>query len=246
MLVSDIDNTLIGDKPSLVTLMSMLQRCGHEFGFAVATGRNLDSTLRVLRQWSVRVPDVLITSVGSEIHYGRELKPDVGWRNHIRYQWRRDALEQALAEVPGLSLQLPESQREFKLSYDVDPDAMPALRTLQAMLRAQRLSAKLIYSHESFLDVLPVRASKGQAVRYLAYKWGLPLGNFLVAGDSGNDEEMLLGDTLAVVVGNHSPELATLRGLERVYFANAAHAAGIMEGIAHYGFVCQGYSMEAG
>ena len=81
---------------------------------------------------------------------------------------------------------------------------MPALRTLQAMLRAQRLSAKLIYSHESFLDVLPVRASKGQAVRYLAYKWGLPLGNFLVAGDSGNDEEMLLGDTLAVVVGNHS------------------------------------------
>lgn len=246
MLVSDIDNTLIGDRPSLATLMDMLQRCGHELGFAVATGRNLDSTLRVLRQWSVRIPDVLITSVGSEIHYGRELKPDVGWRNHIRHQWRRDALAQALAEVPGLSLQRPENQREFKLSYDVDPEAMPPLRTLQAMLRAQRLSAKLIYSHQSFLDVLPVRASKGQAVRYLAYKWGLPLGDFLVAGDSGNDEEMLLGDTLAVVVGNHSPELATLRGLERVYFAGASHAAGILEGIAHYGFVCQGYSMEAG
>ncbi len=246
MLVSDIDNTLIGDKPSLVTLMDMLQRCGHELGFAVATGRNLHSTLRVLRQWSVRVPDVLITSVGSEIHYGRELKPDVGWRNHIRHQWRRDALAQALAEVPGLSLQRPENQREFKLSYDVDPDVMPPLRTLQAMLRAQRLGAKLIYSHQSFLDVLPVRASKGQAVRYLAYKWGLPLGDFLVAGDSGNDEEMLLGDTLAVVVGNHSPELATLRGLERVYFASASHAAGILEGVAHYGFVCQGYSMEAG
>lgn len=246
MLVSDIDNTLLGDKPSLVTLMGMLQRCGHELGFAVATGRNLDSTLRVLRQWSVRVPDVLITSVGSEIHYGRELKPDVGWRNHIRHQWRRDALAQALAEVPGLSLQRAENQREFKLSYDVDRHAMPPLRTLQAMLRAQRLSAKLIYSHQSFLDVLPVRASKGQAVRYLAYKWGLPLGDFLVAGDSGNDEEMLLGDTLAVVVGNHSPELATLRGLERVYFASASHAAGILEGVAHYGFVCQGYSMEAG
>ncbi len=246
MLVSDIDNTLIGDKASLATLMRMLQRCGHELGFAVATGRSLESTLRVLAQWRVPVPDVLITSVGSEIHYGRTLQPDAGWRNHIRHQWRRDALAQALADVPGLRLQPAANQREFKLSYDVDPRAMPSLRALQALLRAQRLRAKLIYSHQSFLDVLPVRASKGQAVRYLAYKWGLPLGSFLVAGDSGNDEEMLLGDTLAVVVGNHSAELAGLRGLERVYFASAAHAAGIVEGIDHYGFVCEGYSMEAG
>ena len=52
--------------------------------------------VRVLAQWRVPVPDVLITSVGSEIHYGRTLQPDAGWRNHIRHQWRRDALARAL------------------------------------------------------------------------------------------------------------------------------------------------------
>jgi sucrose-phosphate synthase len=237
MLVSDIDNTLIGDKAGLVKLLRVLRGSSCELGFGIATGRTLESTLRVLKQWRVPMPDVLITAVGSEIYYGRDLSPDTGWRNHIRHLWRRDAVEQAFSAVPGLVLQPTENQREFKLSYNVDPAIMPPLRELHALLRGLRLHAKLIYSHQAHLDILPVRASKGQAVRYLAYKWGLPLRAFLVAGDSGNDEEMLLGDTLGVVVANHSPELAELRGLEQIYFARAAHAAGILEGMAHYRFI---------
>lgn len=237
MLICDIDNTLIGDRVALAKLLELLRKAGREVGFGVATGRTLDSALAVLKQWRVPLPDVLITAVGSEIHYGRGLQPDVGWAHHIRHLWRRDELEQALSEVPGLTLQKAENQREFKLSYDVDPDIMPSLRDIRARLRAKGLAARLIYSHQAYLDVLPVRASKGHALRYLAYKWGLPLDAFLVAGDSGNDEEMLLGDTLGVVVGNHSPELEKLRGLERVYFAQASYAAGILEGIAHYRFI---------
>ncbi len=59
----------------------------------------------------------------------------------------------------------------------------------------------------------------------------------LVAGDSGNDEEMLRGNTLGVVVGNHDGELEHLRGHERVYFAAGSHARGILEGIDHYRFL---------
>ena len=81
-----------------------------------------------------------------------------------------------------------------------------------------------------------MRASKGRAIRYLAYKWGLPLNAFLVAGDSGNDHEMLVGDTLGVIVANHSPELASLKGNEQIYFARAGYADGIAEGMAHYEF----------
>src|SRR5690606_30965885 len=102
-------------------------------------------------------------------------------------------------------------------------------------LQQLKLRAQLIYSHEEFLDILPVRASKGHAIRYLAYKWGLPLDQFLVAGDSGNDAEMLVGDTRAIVVGNFSPELASLRGQEQIYFARDHYAAGIIEGLHHYG-----------
>ena len=58
-----------------------------------------------------------------------------------------------------------------------------------------------------------------------------------MAGDSGNDAGMLLGRTLGVVVGNHSPELRRLRNRPRIYFAKSEHAAGILEGISFYNFV---------
>jgi len=82
-----------------------------------------------------------------------------------------------------------------------------------------------------------MRASKGAALRYFADKWGIPVERILVAGDSGNDEEMLSGETLGVVVGNHSEELERLRDRERIYFANGCHAWGIIEGINHYDFL---------
>ncbi len=79
-----------------------------------------------------------------------ELRPDIGWRNLIKYSWRRDAVEEALREVPGLILQSPENQREFKLSYNVDPDGMPPISKIRALLREQKLSAHLIYSRQAY------------------------------------------------------------------------------------------------
>jgi sucrose-phosphate synthase len=58
-----------------------------------------------------------------------------------------------------------------------------------------------------------------------------------VAGDSGNDEGMLLGRSLGVVVGNYSPELERFRNRPRVYFATAHHARGVLEGIDYYQFL---------
>ncbi|TCV90298.1 HAD-IIB family hydrolase [Sulfurirhabdus autotrophica] len=235
-LVSDIDNTLIGNQNGLNQLIAWLRENAEKIAFGIATGRNLDSAVKVLKEWRVPLPDVLITSVGSEINYGPDLRPDTGWEKHIRHQWRRDALMIALEAIPGIKLQTRENQREYKISYNVIPDMLPPLKKIYAHLRALNLHANLIYSHQAYLDVLPARASKGQAIRYLAYKWGLPLNAFLVAGDSGNDAEMMIGDTLAVIVGNHSPELKPLRGEHQVYFAEAGNALGIMEGIGNYQF----------
>ncbi len=237
MLMSDIDNTLLGDRAGLDALVRVLRAQPRSFGFGVATGRHLPSALDVLKQSRVPLPDVLITAVGSEIHYGPEIRPDTGWLRHIQHLWRRDELASLFAGLPGLTLQSDDQQSEFKLSFNADPATSPTPSELKILLRQARLHANLIHSHDVFLDVLPIRASKGQAIRYLAYKWGFPLCAFLVAGDSGNDLEMLVGDTLAVVVSNHSAELEKLRGLEQVYFAEAPSASGILEGMAHYGFL---------
>jgi sucrose-phosphate synthase len=94
----------------------------------------------------------------------------------------------------------------------------------------------VIFSHHEFLDLLPVRASKGRAIRHLAERWGFSLDHVLVAGDSGNDADMLRSGALGVVVDNHSSELRHLKGRERIHFAESGYALGILDGIRHHGF----------
>jgi sucrose-phosphate synthase len=234
--ISDIDNTLIGDKEGVEQLVAWLKQNAGYSVFGIATGRPIDSAIEMLKKHRVPIPDVLITSVGSEIHYGASLTPDRGWANHIRHLWRRDELVKAMQSIAGMQLQSEDNQREFKISYLVDENTMPSVAEIYHHLNSLNLRAQVIYSHGEFLDILPLRASKGHAIRYLAYKWGLSLHQFLVSGDSGNDIEMLLGDTLAVVVGNYSEELEKLKGMEQIYFAKAHYAKGVLEGMSHYHF----------
>ena len=140
-------------------------------------------------------------------------------------------------DLPGLKLQQQECQRSHKISYYVDMQKAPSKARIVQHLRKKDIHANVIHSHEAYLDVLPIRASKGLALRYLGMKWGIDPEEFLVAGDSGNDEEMLLGNTLGVVVGNYSAELEKLRGKPKVYFATGHNASGILEGILHYNFM---------
>jgi len=98
-------------------------------------------------------------------------------------------------------------------------------------------SVNVILSFGQYLDVLPIRASKGLALRYMAATWDIPLDRILVAGGSGADEDMMRGNTLAVVVGNrHHEELSQLEEVERIYFAEAVGAGGILEAFDHYDF----------
>ncbi|WP_455210414.1 HAD-IIB family hydrolase [Kaarinaea lacus] len=237
LLVCDVDDTLLGDKPGLEKLLDAISQAQDRVGLAVVTGRRIDSTMEILNKWSVPVPDVLITAVGSEIYYGHRMVEDTDWTKHINYRWKPEALREAMRDFPGLKLQKAREQRRFKISYDVDPSLMPSLKVIRAQLRKRDLHAKLIYSHQAYLDLLPVRASKGLAMQYLTIKWGLDPRKILVAGDSGNDEEMLRGNNLGVIVANYSKELAKLRGRPDIYFAEGAYAWGILEGMNHYHFL---------
>lgn len=235
ILVCDVDNTLLGDMDGLRELLQRLRKADHHIGFAVASGRNIDSTLKVLKEWGVPVPDILITAVGTEIHYGHGMVCDEVWQKHIDHRWEPGPLREAMKDFPGLKLQPKDDQREHKISYYLGSDA-PSRREVVRHLRKLDLHANVIYSHQSYLDLLPIRASKGLALRHIGMKWGLLPERFLVAGDSGNDEEMLSGYTLGVVVGNHSQELERLRGQEWIYFADGNYAWGILEGIDYYDF----------
>ncbi|GMT49902.1 MAG: hypothetical protein IEMM0008_1441 [bacterium] len=208
----------------------------NKVSFGIATGRRIESAVQVLKKWKAPRPDVLITSVGSEIHYGPRLVKDLNWEKHINRLWKPDAVYQVMKGLPGIVLQKDVDQRKHKISYFIDPNKSPSIREIKSYLRREHLHVNVVYSHQQYLDILPIRASKGLAVRYFALKWGLPFEHILVAGDSGNDEEMLRGNTLAIVVGNYSSELEKLRGDSHIYFAEGRYAWGILEGIHYYNF----------
>lgn len=237
LIISDIDNTLLGGDPEeLQRLLVLLEAQREVIGFGVATGRTVDSAVKVLKAHNVAAPDVIISSVGSEIYFGKDLQFGQGWETHIANGWDRERIVRLLEKFDFLEYQSEDTQRRFKVSYNMAPDK-DRLVMIHDLLSRHKCRYNLIYSHQKYLDILPHRASKGKAIRYLSYKWEIPLGNFLVCGDSGNDEEMLRGEPRGVVVGNFSPELEKLRHMKHVFFARGTYASGILEAIEHYRFI---------
>ncbi|MEA1899394.1 MAG: HAD-IIB family hydrolase [Thermodesulfobacteriota bacterium] len=237
-IITDIDNTLIGEKENknLNELLALLTKNRNIIGFCVATGRTVASAVEHLKQHNIHAPDIIISSVGSEIYYGKDLHYAQGWETHILSKWNRAKIVELLKNVDFLEYQEEITQRRFKISYLMKP-GKDRLAMIHDLLLKHKCRYNLIYSHQRYLDILPYRASKGKAIRYLSYKWEIPLKNILICGDSGNDEEMLRGDPLAMVVGNYSEELEKLKHRKNIYFARQKYAGGILEAVKHYNFI---------
>jgi sucrose-phosphate synthase len=237
-LVTDIDGTLVdGQKTTgLVQLKQWINDNNDDLGFGLASGRNLELVRKAIKDYDLPQPDILICSAGSEIFYAPDYEPDKGWESHISYLWKRDEIEMLLIDVPKLTLQEKEAQREFKLSYYVDKNFTDEdLNSIYKLLYENKLRAKLLLTENRFLDILPFRASKGNAIRFLSNKWRTPVEKFITAGNSGNDIDMLKGRVKGIVVANHSPEMVSLKNLKNIYFAQKDLSEGVLEGVSFHG-----------
>jgi len=236
-IFTDLDQNLIGVSAALGSFLEAMRAHRHSTAFGIATGRRLDSALAVMKRHGIPRPDILITSGGTEIYYAPRLTLDRAWTRHIERNWTPQVVRRVLEGVEGLVLQPRPEQSRFKVSYYIDPDKAPGVDEITRMLLHEDQVVNVIVSFGQFLDVLPIRASKGLALRYVAATREIDLDRILVAGGSGADEDMMRGNTLAVVVGNrHHEELSDLEDLERIYFAHSPGAAGIMEAIDYYDF----------
>jgi sucrose-phosphate synthase len=182
---TDLDQNLVGDPEGLERFVQAMREHRKYVAFGIATGRKLKGALQLLRQLKVPRPDVLITSLGTKIHYAPRLVVDTAWREHIDHLWNPRAIHRVLGDVPGMLLQEKDQQSRFKISYYIDPQKAPPLDEIEKMLHQEEQSVHVMLSFGQFLDIVPVRASKGMAIRYVATKWGIPLENMLVAGGLG-------------------------------------------------------------
>lgn len=237
-IFSDLDQNLLDIPGALQTFVNVLKDNKKCATFGIATGRRLDSVLKKLKDYNIPQPDVLISSLGTEIYYAPNLTRDTAWAEHIDYLWKPAIIRRALAELPGLKLQPKAEQSQFKISYYIDPSVAPGVDEITSLLHKQDQTVNVFMSFGQYLDIVPVRASKGYALRWFANQWDIPLEHILVAGGSGADEDMMRGNTLAVVVANrHDEELSDLTDLERVYFARQPGAYGILEALEYYDFL---------
>ncbi len=226
------------DAQSRRQLLEAVRSRRRQVGFGVVSDRPRREVLAALKAMGVPLPDVLITRGGTQIHYGPRLSRDEGWSRHIGYAWQPDRVYNLLAQTPGLEVHSRAAQGVHAVqAFIVDPDAFPGQAALENDLHELDIHANLVRLGRNDVLAMPVRASKGFALRYFSTQWGIPLDHILVAGGVGTDEDMLRGNPLgAVVLAEGARQLPGLVDLDRVVFTQKIGPAGVLEAIDYYDF----------
>lgn len=241
LLATDLDGTFLGDEESMALLVRSLE--DHGIMLAFSTGRYLASIeqLYVETTLSFRA-DVCLCMVGTEIHHyhreGGSYHLDRSWQEWIGQGWDQTGVERIMDTTAQVRKQDIQWQTPFKSSYYLEENAETCLNEIRHRLVGEGIRAKVIYSSGRFLDLIPIRAGKGEAVRHVAQSLGVDADQVITCGDSGNDLDMMREELgfRAIVVGNALEELKTFCA-PHVYHARAHYAAGILEGLQAYGWL---------
>ncbi|ANU26443.1 HAD-IIB family hydrolase [Planococcus versutus] len=230
LLATDLDGTLVGNKESLLMLLDFYKEQTYKVSLIYITGRHYKSALSLIKEENLPVPDVLITDVGTAIYSGHSLQEDLEWKQRLEQSWVPKHIEVIANGLQGLTSQnLPVTNR---CSYYATDAAV--VETLRETLEKAEIPHKLIYSGGRDVDILPMESGKGQALQYILDKYQLNNAKLLVAGDSGNDIEMLTMGFPSVIVGNAQAELLEQAEHSFVYRATKEYAAGIHEAWQHF------------
>ncbi|HEY9845040.1 MAG TPA: sucrose-phosphate phosphatase, partial [Candidatus Caenarcaniphilales bacterium] len=238
LLVTDLDNTLVGDDQALASFNQQLNqhRQAHETLLVYSTGRSLTSYQHLKAEKPLLEPDFLVAAVGTEIYARGSDRPEADWSEKLAQDWDRDLVVATTAHFADLIRQPESEERPFKASYFLTPDAaLQVLPELESLLQARGLDVKLVYSSGKDLDILPRHGDKGEAMLFLRETVGMAANRTVVCGDSGNDRALFsaAGEERGIVVGNAQQELLEwhyANPSNNRYLAQAHCAAGILEG----------------
>jgi hypothetical protein len=265
LLCSDMDRTILpnGDQEESSEVRFVLRLLVErpEIHLAYVSGRDKNLIQEAIEEYDLPSPNYAIGDVGTTIYEltGTDWRPWEAWFKEIAKDWNGLESEDLTGYLKGfddLTLQEAEKQNRFKLSYYADKNASgrQLVDQIQAYLSKQRLSSRIIWSvdeqrNSGLVDILPQRASKLHAIKYLMDQKGYRKSKVVFCGDSGNDLNVLTSDIRAVLVKNAS-ENVRLEAMESVvkngraetlYMAkgefmgmNGNYAAGVLEGLTHF------------
>jgi HAD superfamily hydrolase (TIGR01484 family) len=267
LLCSDLDRTLIPngtDPESPRARTALAHLTAHpKLRLAYVSGRDKNLVDQAIREYGLPEPDFVIGDVGTSMYriIGGRWLPHPAWEEEIGRNWHgngRDDIVRLLNDLEsnGFLLQPPEKQNRYKVSYYTGlSNAAPSLEDKIAdILDGHGIAAHIVRSRDEtarceLLDILPRRANKLEAIRFLMAEEGLDESRVVFAGDSGNDLDVLTSGLRAILVNNAADDVrrTALRGLsqsgktDRLYPAsggwggmNGNYAAGVIEGVVHF------------
>jgi sucrose-6F-phosphate phosphohydrolase len=264
LICSDLDRTILpnGKEPHSPEAMPIFKQLAdrEETTIVYVSGRNEKLLKEAIKEYNLPLPDYAIGDVGTTIYEPpQNWHPWEDWAREIGQDWKertRTDLEDLFTDLDGLKLQEQEKQNTYKLSYyaDADIDGTQLKKEIEKRLVPANVQASIIWSVDEeknvgLVDILPERATKVHAVRFLIEKRGFPDKNCVFAGDSGNDLPALTSGLNAVLVKNSRDDvrqeaIETLDKKamrEHLYQArgdflgmNGNYCAGVLEGVAHF------------
>jgi sucrose-6-phosphatase len=236
LLITDLDNTLVGDDRATFTLNQKLTAIRHSCFLIYATGRSYASALHLVHTKQLLEPDYWITGVGTEIYDRGKL--DQSWANQLSTAWNRAAIA-AIAQTYSDLIPQPQSeQNPWKISFRLaQAEKSYVLDNLRAQLSKAGLNYQLVFSSGRDVDILPGNADKGLAARYIRESLRISATSTLACGDSGNDVSLFQHLTLGTIVSNAQPELLDWYSQHRhpnLYLARSPFAWGMLEGLQYF------------
>ncbi|GGA35846.1 HAD-IIB family hydrolase [Psychrobacillus lasiicapitis] len=231
VLATDLDGTLVGDNTALQTLLSYYKDSNLDIAIIYITGRHLASAISLITEENLPQPDMLITDVGTAIYTSPSLNEEKLWTEKMQSDWHPQKIIQIAENFPLLKRQvLPNDNR---ISFTVHQNE-EMVSELEQALREENIPHKLIFSSNRDVDILPPNSGKGEALLYALQNYFHKEVQVLVAGDSGNDVEMLSLGYPSVVVGNAQRELIDMTSHPLLYRASKHFAGGIHEAWLHF------------
>lgn len=244
LLITDLDNTLVGDALALAKLNHQLESHRRQYGTRIvySTGRSLPLYRELTQTQTLLEPDILICAVGTEIYQRGQADPDVAWSEKLSHGWNREQVVAIAAHFADLVPQPFEAQCPFKVSYHIPTAAaLEVIPRLESLLRQSQLDIQIIFSGGIDLDILPRGANKGMAMTFVRQMLAVDPLDTVACGDSGNDIALFADrPERGIVVGNALPELLEWHQQHpnpQRYLATAHCAAGILEGLGHFQFL---------
>jgi sucrose-6F-phosphate phosphohydrolase len=265
LLGCDLDRTIIPngtekESPLARPLLRRLALCPDIY-LAYVSGRDQKLIRDAIAEFQLPVPDYAIGDVGTTLYRVSnddwQLSDD--WSEQIGQDWKGlgwERLSEFLEDVEEIRLQEPERQNRYKASFytDQNVDHLRLMTDIRGMLAASGVRSRIIWSVDEIdeiglLDIIPARANKLQAIRFLMQQEQFSEEHTVFAGDSGNDLDVLTSGLQSILVNNAMDEvrkeaietLSLKHMTQRLYLPkgnffgmNGNYAAGVIEGLAHY------------